>query len=126
MQKNWISLGMMSGTFRDGVDVSIIKTNGINKYETILDKYFEYDLDIYKDIHNLKDKIHKSEDLKLFKKELDILERKLTIFHAEIINNLKLKDDTIIGFHGQTIFHNPEKKNFKTIREWRIIKTIGK
>ena len=31
----------------DGVDASIIKTNGIDHYETILDKYFEYDTDIY-------------------------------------------------------------------------------
>ena len=29
--------------FWDGVDASIIKTNGINQYELIKDKYFEYD-----------------------------------------------------------------------------------
>ena len=34
----------MSGTSGDGVDASIIKTNGINQYELIKDKYFEYDL----------------------------------------------------------------------------------
>jgi anhydro-N-acetylmuramic acid kinase len=56
MQKKWISLGLMSGTSGDGVDASIIKTNGINKYELIKDKYFEYDSDIYKDIHNFKRK----------------------------------------------------------------------
>ena len=33
MQKNWISLGLMSGTSGDGVDASIINTNGINHYE---------------------------------------------------------------------------------------------
>ena len=47
MQKNWISLGLMSGTSGDGVDASIIKTNGINEYELIKDAYFEYDLKIY-------------------------------------------------------------------------------
>ena len=46
----------MSGTSGDGVDASIIKTNGINHYELINDKYYEYDSDIYKDIHNLKGK----------------------------------------------------------------------
>ena len=56
MQKNWISLGLMSGTSGDGIDASIIITNGINHYEVIKDKYFEYDSDIYKDIHNLKEK----------------------------------------------------------------------
>ena len=46
----------MGSTSGDGVDVSIIRTNGINQYESITDKYFEYKTDIYKDIHNLKRK----------------------------------------------------------------------
>ncbi len=124
MQKNLICLGMMSGTSGDGVDASIIKTNGINEFEIILDKYFEYDSDLYKDIHNIKDKIHKSEDLKLFKKELNILERKLTIFHAKIINSLNLKDDTIIGFHGQTIFHNPKEKISRQLGNGKLLKQL--
>ena len=41
MQKNLISLGLMSGTSGDGVDASIIRTNGINQYESIKDKYYE-------------------------------------------------------------------------------------
>ena len=40
MQKNWVSLGLMSGTSGDGVDASIIKTNGIDRYELIKNKYF--------------------------------------------------------------------------------------
>ena len=35
MQKNWISIGLMSGTSGDGVDLSLIETNGINQYELI-------------------------------------------------------------------------------------------
>ena len=65
MQKNWISMGLMSGTSGDGVDASIIQTNGIDQYQLIKDKYFEYDSKIYKDIHSLKEKIHKIEDLKI-------------------------------------------------------------
>ena len=110
MQKNWISVGLMSGTSGDGVDASIMKTNGINNYELIKDKYFEYDLDIFKDIHNLKEKIHKYEHLDIFKKELNNLERKITIFHAKIIKELDVDEKTIIGFHGQTIYHNPKEK----------------
>ena len=69
MGKIFTALGLMSGTSGDGVDASIIRTNGTNQYETISDKYFEYDADIYKDIHNLKEKIHKAEHLEKFKND---------------------------------------------------------
>ena len=68
MTKEFTSLGLMSGTSGDGVDASIIKSNGIDKYEVIQDKYFEYESEIYKEFHSLKDKINKADDLKLFKK----------------------------------------------------------
>ena len=110
MQKNWFSLGLMSGTSGDGVDASIIRTDGIGQYESIKDKYFEYDTDIYKEIHKLKEKIHKDDHLKLYINEINNLERKITIFHAQIIKDLDISEETIIGFHGQTIYHNPKEK----------------
>ena len=88
MQKSWISLGLMSGTSGDGVDASIIRTNGINQYELIKDKYFEYDLKIYKDIHSLKEKIHKTEHLKKYKNEINNLERNINKICPPPIFNL--------------------------------------
>ena len=38
----------MSGTSGDGVDASIIYSNGVDQSEVIKDKYFEYDYSIYK------------------------------------------------------------------------------
>ena len=64
MQKRYTSLGLMSGTSGDGVDASIINSNGLNEYEVIKDKYFEYDNDIYKEIHNLKENILNINDIK--------------------------------------------------------------
>ena len=55
MSKFYCSLGLMSGTSADGVDASIIQSNGDTEYEVILDKYFKYNQKIYKDIHNLKE-----------------------------------------------------------------------
>ncbi len=124
MQKNWISVGLMSGTSGDGVDVSIIETNGINQYRLIKDKYYEYDLAIFKDIHNLKEKIHKSEHLKIYSDEINNLERKITIFHAEIFKDLKISDETIIGFHGQTIYHNPSEKISRQLGNGKLLSQL--
>ena len=124
MQKKWICLGLMSGTSGDGVDASIISTNGINQYESIKDKYYEYDISIYKDIHNLKDKISKFEHLKKYSKDIDDVERKITIFHAKIIKELKISDDTIIGFHGQTIYHNPKEKISKQLGNGKLLNQL--
>ena len=43
MSKSYNSLGLMSGTSGDGVDASIIQSDGDTEYEAIKDKYFEYD-----------------------------------------------------------------------------------
>ena len=126
MQKNWMSLGLMSGTSGDGVDASVIKSNGIDQYESIKDKYFEYDTDIYKDIHNLKDKIHNKEQLNKFKKELENLERKITIFHAKVVKHFQISDDTIIGFHGKRIYHNPKEKISKQLGNGKLLNQLTK
>ena len=92
MQKKWTSLGLMSGTSGDGVDASIIRTNGINEYNSIKDKYYEYDTSIYRDIHGLKEKIHKIEfTITQTEREALILENSLIKQHKPKFNVL-LKD----------------------------------
>ena len=39
MQQKHTSLGLMSGTSGDGVDASIIVSNGVDTYESIEDKF---------------------------------------------------------------------------------------
>jgi len=99
----------MSGTSMDGVDASIIQTDGKSKYKAILDKYFEYPKDIYQNLTKLRDKIIKREDLKKFNKKIKSIEKDITLFHAKAANEIIKKtkvDIDFIGFHGQTIFHN--------------------
>ena len=44
MANFYTALGLMSGTSMDGVDVSIIESDGNKEYSSILDRYFKYDL----------------------------------------------------------------------------------
>ena len=109
MSKSYYSLGLMSGTSMDGVDASIIQSDGKTKYKAILDKYFEYPKSIYNNLTKLRDKIKSSKDLKKYQKQIKSVEKEITTFHSESVNKILKKTKInidFIGFHGQTIFHN--------------------
>jgi len=124
MNKEYTALGLMSGTSGDGVDASIIQSDGQNKYEVILDKYFEYESNIYKNIHALKEKINNSEDLKNLSKEIMELEKKITLFHAKVFIDLSHENVDLIGFHGQTIFHNAKEKISKQLGDGKLLSQL--
>ncbi len=126
MSKEYTALGLMSGTSGDGVDASIIQSDGQNKCKVILDKYFEYDSDIYKNIYKLKEKINNSKDLKILSKEIIELEKKITLFHAKIFIDLSHEKVDLLGFHGQTIFHNAEEKISKQLGDGKLLSTLTK
>jgi anhydro-N-acetylmuramic acid kinase len=129
MEKFYTSLGLMSGTSMDGVDASVIKSDGENNYEPVFDKYFEYDEVIYSDLLNLRDKINSKKDLTTNSSQINELERKITLFHAkiseEIIRNVGINVD-LIGFHGQTIFHNAQQKISKQIGDGNLLSSLLK
>lgn len=112
------AIGLMSGTSMDGVDAAIIKTDG-NKIE--LTEYFitvPYKKDFIKRIRSA-----------LRKYEIDDLdlEKNLTEAHATavslLLNESKLKpsDIDIIGFHGQTILHDPQHGITKQIGNGKLL-----
>ena len=129
MSKSYRSLGLMSGTSADGVDASIIQSDGDIEYEVILDKYFKYSQNIYENIHNLKNEINDSRDLKNLSKKLQSLEKEITLFHAnavnEVIKKSKLNID-FVGFHGQTIFHNAKEKISKQLGDGKLLSKLTK
>ena len=129
MGKLYTALGLMSGTSGDGVDVSVIDSDGIDQFNEVTNKYFKYDQKIYENLHYLRGKILKSNDLNINEGKIDELEREITIFHAKIVNQiLKSVDKKIdfIGFHGQTIYHNPLEKISRQLGDGNLLSQLTK
>ena len=129
MGKIYSALGLMSGTSMDGVDASIIQSDGNTTYKVIFNKYFQYNKDIFRKLTNLRDKINSSRELNKMSAEIISLEKEITLFHAEISKKIILQsiiDIDFVGFHGQTIFHNIDEKMTKQIGDGNLLSQLIK
>ena len=119
----------MTGTSMDGIDLSIIKSDGYTEFVTVLDDYFEFDGNIYEKLIDLRSKIVSAQDLKRYSEELNLIEKEITLFHSKVVKKVSsniIDEIDLIGFHGQTIYHNPDLKISKQLGDGNLLSQITK
>ncbi len=116
MSKLTRALGLMSGTSLDGIDVALVETDGediVRRGQFLSVPYDEAQRALLR--QSLKDAVTMS-DRSSRPRNLVEAEKALTHWHAEAVHawvhksGVSLSNINVIGFHGQTVIHRPEKR----------------
>ena len=95
----------MSGTSMDGIDISFIKTNGLELERLNKNYFYEYNITTKKKLTDIL-----NEDINYNLKRKQYLDELITNQHYLALKDLDIvKKCDLIGFHGQTIYHNLKK-----------------
>ena len=119
----------MTGTSMDGVDLSLIKSDGYEEFHSILNNFYSFDLELQNKLISLRNQIFTNQDLKKYSHTIIEVEKEFTLFVGKILNNLlKNFDDhiDIIGFHGQTIFHDSDQKISNQLGDGKLLSQLVK
>ncbi len=129
-KKLYSSIGLMSGTSMDGIDIAFIQSDGLG---IIQNKKFSY----YPFEKYFRDKISHIIRDKPPTDEIKEIEKEFTLHNAKLIesflqeHNLNRNEIDLICFPGHTIAHDPSQKltkqlgNPELLEEKTKIKTIG-
>ncbi|NJM30352.1 MAG: anhydro-N-acetylmuramic acid kinase [Rhizobiales bacterium] len=116
MSKTMRTMGLMSGTSLDGIDVALIETDGDDVVRRGASRTFAYS----EEQRQLLRRALEEAKLAVSRDDrhgvLGEAEDSLTRWHADAARNfakeeaLEMDDVGVIGFHGQTVIHRPEKR----------------
>ena len=96
----------MTGTSMDGIDISLVKTNGVELKRLNKNYFYKYSDKTKNKLNNI---LNHTLGFNLKRKQ--DLDNFITKEHFLALKDLDIIDKCdLIGFHGQTIYHNPLKK----------------
>jgi anhydro-N-acetylmuramic acid kinase len=105
--KVYTAIGMMSGTSLDGIDVALVRTDGLDACELLDFRCFPY-------APSIREAIRAAFGRKTPDDITAEAARLLTDAHIEAVKDFGYSAD-VIGFHGQTILHDPANRH-----SWQI------
>ena len=105
------ALGVISGTSMDGIDVALVTTDGRNRVERRAGRVLPYDPVIRKKLLAFLEVPERAEWEPLLDLEAEITDMFIDAVKYYLADEeLSITDIDLVGLHGQTIWHSPEKR----------------
>lgn len=107
------AIGLMSGTSMDGIDLAVVTTDGKGDVRRGPAGFVAYEASFRRRIETALEEARQIERRGDRPGDLAGLEREITLRHADAVRQFLVEHDDLtpqlIGFHGQTVLHRPEK-----------------
>lgn len=114
-------IGLMSGTSLDGIDAALVETDGVDLAVPGAVLGVSYDDETRQTLRAALEDARNVAEGAAIPYSIRDAERRLTEAHADAVTlllrqaGLSSRDISLIGFHGQTILHRPDRR-----RSWQI------